>query len=130
MYMHMHLCIEFAYFAQPTTSYTSDTYPIALLDARRIRMSRREATALSCYWRMEPEGTRPMQAELEVEFPIQGFRAGKEGTQDFGEQWHTEDHGIRTACRKCRIVGGMPETARVRSKALRMRFNGRGCREG
>ncbi len=76
--------------------------------------------------RMQPEGTGLVKAELEVEFPIEGFRTGKEGGEDVGKEGNTEHHGIRASCRKLRMIRRIPPFARVRLD----RCETRGGRQG
>ncbi len=73
---------------------------------------------------MQPEGTRLVKAYLEVEFPIKGFRTGKEGGEDVGKEGDTEHHGIRASCRKHGVIRQIPPFARVRLDGCETRGSG------
>ncbi len=73
---------------------------------------------------MQPEGTGLMKADLEVEFPIEGFRTGEEGGEDVGKEGDTEHHGIRASCRKHGVIRQIPPFARVRLDGCETRGSG------
>ena len=81
-------------------------------NARWIRVFCGEPATLSHDRRMKPERGRAMEGKLEVQFPIEGFRAGEEGGQNTLKNRDAEHHRVRAARGMVATVGRMPELIR------------------